>query len=878
MKTLLARMRSFWRGLRKSERLSAEMEEEMCFHIEMEAERLVRERGLEPEEARRRAAGAFGGVERYKEEGRESRGLRLINEIRGNVRYAMRSLRGAPGFTLPAVLTLALGVGATTAIFSVLSGLVLRPLPFVHPDRLVQLYGTTALYPERDAVANLPGYRAQSTSFDALVGYWVTARYLLRPDGAGRVRVVTAERGFFPMLGVKPLLGRTFGADDPADVAVVSEAFWRRELDGDRSAIGRSVTLDGKPFTVLGVMPASFQFPYSAASLLPGVAAEARTELWIPVDPPLGEQSRVSGVTGRLKPGVTLEAAQSEIGVISARLAAAHPEAETRRGVYLEPLPKAVVSPLIRRLLFLLFGAVGMVLTLACANVANLFLVRMSLRRRELAVRTALGAGRARLVRQLLTETLLLALTAGGLGLGLAWAGTRQLTRIAAAHLPRAHEVGLDWRVFLFLFLACTLAGVVVGLIPALLTSGQSPQSALGGAAGGIGMGRSERRVCDALVVTEIALSFLLAVGAAVLIREQLRLRHTDPGMTSRDVVTVHIGKRGTMGSEGRRYQEIVERVGQLPGVRAAGLTQLLPLQNWGWTANSSSLTLAGQPATNAAVFPIELRSVTAGYFRALGIPLLRGRPFVVRENADSLREILINETLARRYFQGADPVGVETNRGTIVGVVGDVRQVSLDQPASPEIYMPVTGDLMQLPELGITLVVSTRGHPERVVDAVRAVIREVDPTLAVFNVKTMDRVMSDSLADFRLYLSVIAALAGLSLVLAVTGTYGVISYIVETRSRDFAIRVALGADMARITRIVLTHGLVLGAVGFVLGLGGIFAISPVLGSLPVNVRPPDLHSTAPVALLLGIVVALACLLPGRRAARMDPAAVLRRD
>jgi putative ABC transport system permease protein len=802
-----------------------------------------------------------------------------LDDLAQDLRYAGRTLIAHKAFTATAVTTLALGIGATTAIFSVVSALVLRPLPFPDPDRLVQMHGSSALTPRGDAVGDLETYRQESTSFEALVGYAVSARYLRDSLGAERVMAVQAEGDFFTMLGVPASKGRTFRTDDPPSAAVISDAFWRR-LGGNPSIIGSSLNLDDQLFTVMGVMPDWFQFPYGAASLLPGALSEARTDVWIQLDPPMRTRprGRIGSVTGRLKPNVSLEAADSELAAIAARLAARYPDTNTSRGVYLEPLADAVVARPIRRALFLLFGAVGLLLALACANVANLSLARMTLRSREVAVRAALGAGGFRLIRQLLTESLLLSLLGGTIGLAIAWWGTGEVVRLASVYLPRAQEVrpGItDWRVFAFLLAACTATGAALGLAPALVAVRRDTQSVLQDTTGRSTMSVGQRHFRDALVVAEVAIAFLLAIGASLLIRELIRLRNTNPGITTSNVVTFHLGHRMSPQTDVTQFYRIEERVRQVEGVRAAGLIQMLPLQNSGWTSNSSDFVVRGRPPISP-VFPIQLRYVTPGYFETLGIPIEQGRGFTTRDDRDASRVILVNRTLARRYVGDEDPTGRDTTRGMIAGVVGDVRQAHLDRPAAPEIYYPVAQNWSQLSELGMTLVVRTRDRPEAVIEPVRAAVREVSPNLAIFNVKTMERVVAESLSDFTLYLSLMAAFAGLALVLALTGTYGVIAYIASSRTKEFAIRVALGANMHRVTRLVVGQGMRLTGIGLALGLLAALAATPLLEGLPVTVRPPDLVTIAPVALVIGLVALTASFLPARRAARIDPMLALR--
>jgi putative ABC transport system permease protein len=874
--SLFVEVRERVRALLQREREEREMDAELRFHLEMAAEEKERA-GLSQEEARRLAAIEFGGMERVKEEVREARGMGFLDDLGRDLRFALRGLRRQRSFTAAALATLALGIGATTAIFGVVSALLLRPLPFAEPDRLVQMYGRSALVPEGDAVNGLGEYRARSHSFEALVGYEVSARYLRDAEGSERVMAVRAEGDFFRLLGTAPLRGRGFAADDAPTVAVIGEAFWRGRLGADPEIIGRSLTLDDRQYTVVGVMPESFQFPYGAASLLPGVAAEARTDLWTLFDRPLTAGGRVMHVTGRLRDGVTIEVAERELVAISRALAEEEPERHGGRGVYLVPLAEAVVPPLVRRPLVVLFGAVGIVLLLACANLTNLSLVRSTLRAREVAIRSALGAGRSRLARQFLAESLVVSLAGGALGLLLAWWGTRRLMAAAGAHIPRAHEVGLDWRVFLFLFAACALTGAVLAVAPILMAMRRESRDALREGGGRATMGPGQRRVRDGLVVAEVALAFVLAVGATLLVRELARLRDVDLGLVSENVLTFHLGRPRDPGADGSEYYRIAERVAQVPGVRAAGFTQLLPLQNWGWTSNSTDFATSALPASAAEEYPIELRYVTPDYFRALSIPV-RGRAFTADDDADAPRAIVINRALARRAFGDRDPLGLVTNRGVVVGVAGDVRQEHPDRPAQPEIYFPIAQNFSLLSELGMSLVVATRGASEGFVAPIRAAIRETAPGYAVFQVKSMERVVADSLSSFTLYLSLMAAFALLALLLAATGTYGVISYIAASRSREFAIRVSLGAGSGRVSRMVLGHGLALTAAGIAIGALVVAAASPLLRGLPITVRPPDLSVAAPVAALIAAVALAASLLPARRAAGVDPMSVLREE
>jgi len=871
------------RALFHRSRVERDVDEEMRLHMALRQERL--EQGpLSSADAATAARRAFGNPLRLREEAMDAWGWRWLEQLGQDVRFAVRTLARQPAFALAAIGTLALGIGANAAVFSVVSGVVLRPLPFAEPDRLVQLTGTSPLdaaaaaqNAARDAaVQNLDEYRHQSRSFEAMAGSEVTARYVRHSEGPERVMSVQAEDDFFPILGVSPLRGRTFGAGDPRNVAVISEGFWTARLGGDPNVVGSTLSLDDQPYTVVGVMPASFQFPYRAGSILTGVAVEGRTDVWTPFSRPLRPRGRIGGVIARLRPGVSVAAAQSELSAIARQLEAQYPDTNRDRGVRLTPLASAVVSPAVRRPLFVLFGAVGLLLALACSNVANLLLVRLTLRGREIAVRRALGAGRLRLLRQFLTEALIISMAGGCAGLAVAWWGTGYMMRLAGARIPRAHEVGLDWRVFLFLAALCTFIGIALSVAPALTFGRRDTREVLQETGGHSTVGARSRRLRDGLVIAEVALACLLAIGAAVLIRELMRLRTTDPGIVTKNVVTFHVGQRMTPATDVRQFYEIADRVERLPGVRAAGFTQLLPLQNWGWTSNSTDFQEQGRPS-DRRVFPIELRFVTPGYFRALGIPV-RGRAFTDRDGKDTPIVILINDALARQSFPGQDPIGKKTNRGTIVGVVGDVRQANLDRPPVPELYTAIAQNWSQVSELGLTLVVNTADRPERLIGAVRGAVRDVNPNLAVFRIKTMDAVVADSLADFTIYLTLIAAAAGLALLLAITGTYAVISSIAAARTREFAIRVALGADRARVVGLVLSQGARLTIAGLALGVFCALIAGRALQELPVSVRPPGLATVGPVALLIAVVAVVACLVPARRAAGTDPIAALRSE
>jgi putative ABC transport system permease protein len=840
----------------------------------------VLRREMESHRAMMGDATRFGNTLRLREESRDVWGWAWLDDIARDVRFAARTFVRSPGFSFIAVTSLALATGATTAIFSIVYSVLLRPLPFVAPDRLVQVSEIHQVGGAGSvAFADLQAFRAESVSFERFAGYELTTRLLETDQGSERVTAVIADGEFFPMLGVKPLAGRTFAAGDPPSVVVLSAGLWDRQFKRDPSVIGRTVTLTGnrwdpvqrrsvivrRELAVLGVMPEAFQFPYAASSVFPGALPEARTDLWIPDDRPNG--GRLGNVTGRLRPGVTLGAAAAELDAIEKRLDVTAPGPYRALGVQLVPLADDVLGGVYRSL-WLLFAAVGLVLAAACANVANLLLSRTTARAHEVVTRAALGASPRRLISQFLVESLLLGLTGGAVGILVAHWTLNLLVTVGAARIPRAHEIALDWSAFAFLLTICMVVALLFGLGPALLASRTDAHDITRTSGGRSTTSSTFSRIRDGLVIVEVALAFVLALGVAGVMSELSRLERTDTGMVTDRVITIHMTPR----LPDADYFAIENRVAQLPGVSAAGFIQMVPLQNWGWIGD---FHITGRPREDRPT--IELRSVTPGYFSALGVPIRKGRNV---STGDGLREpgvILVNETLARLHFGGEDPVGRDTDRGTIVGVVGDVRQAGLNRPVAPEIYGVVNRNAGIASDLGMSLIVRTAGPPEAIVPAVRAAARDVNPLVALFNIKTMSEVIANSLWELNLYRWLIGLFAGLALVLAAIGLYGVISYSVSSRTREFAVRLALGSDPAGVARLVLGRGLRLTATGLVCGIAVALGSVPLLRRLSGVFMPEPQAFAAIVALLLAIALA-ACLVPALRVARVNPATALRQD
>jgi putative ABC transport system permease protein len=774
----------------------------------------------------------------------------------GDIRYAVRALLRTPGVTLTALFVLALGTGATTAIFSVISGVLLRPLPFGEPDRLVQF--------EPMGVLDFQDARERSRSFESMVSYQAVNKNL--QDGAEpeRVAAVAAERGLFDLLGVPPLIGRTFVPSDPPNVAVVSEQFWTRRFGANAPLNDRKITLDGEPYTIIGIMPARFHFPYRSMA----------TEVWIPAElRAVTRFQRIDAAVGRVKSGLALDAARAELRTIARQLETQFPESNKGRTITIVPLRDAVVGRS-RPALLTLLGAVAMVLLIACANVTSLLLARSEARRRDVAVRMALGAGRGRLLAQFITEGVVLALAAGVAAVFIALGGTTLLVTLAGSEIPRATEIDLDWMVFLFLLVISVTSGVAFGLVPALNAIRLDVSGVLTELGGRGSRGRGPAAIIRGLVVVEVALAFILLIGAGLLLRAFVHLENTPTGIVADRVLTVRMEARSlapasaietaSSSPQGRYFGAIEARVTRIPGVRAAGFVTVLPIERPG---NDGSFTIAGRPVANTGDRPIaRLREVTPGYFRALGIPLVAGQMFTDRGSG-----LLVNEALARQYFEGENPVGRVLDRGTIIGVVGDVRQ-RLRLPAEPEIYM----SLARTGYSAATLVVSAQMPAEALVGSLRAAIREVSPNQPIYNVRTMDDVVAAAHPELDLYLWLIGLFGGLAFVLSMAGIYGVISHATATRRKEFGIRLALGADGGRLLRLVLAQGGALIGTGLLIGIIGALVLTRILRAQLYGVTPTDPATFALVTVMLGGVAVAACLNPARRAMKLDPLTVLR--
>jgi predicted permease len=863
-----------------------DVDEELRFHLEMRAAAHERE-GLSPAEARASAEREFGDVGRVREEcvrigherERKMKRFLLWDALVQDVRYALRMLRHAPGFALVAVLTLALGIGATTAIFSVVRGVLMRPLPFAQPERLVRMWqANPSQGVARGEVSPLDfaDWKARQRSFEDMGTWWyVEGMSGMNLSGDGepqRLPAAHVNDGFFSTLGVAPVLGRALlpGEHQPGHnaVAVISHGLWQRRFGGDRAILGRTLTLDGLPTTVVGVMPPGFSFPSERVDLW--VSDSLISESGIPRQ----RQVRWQGVVARLKPGVSLETARTEMNGVARQLAEEYPATNVQtNAVTVVPLHEAVTGD-VRSGLMVLLGAVGFLLLIACVNVANLMLTRATARERELAVRAALGAGPGRLMGQLLTESLVLALLGGAFGLLLAVWGTELLLAFSVKQLPRLHEVRVDGAVLGFAMGATLFTGVLFGLLPALRAG--SPRLAPVLKAAGRGTaGGGGARLRGALVVTEVALAVVLMAGAGLAVRSLMSLLSVEPGFRAEGAVVVSFSS-SPAGRPARQYlAEVLERVREVPGVQVAGTTRNLPLEGSGEPA---PLLLPGQSLASDADAPrVNYLFVSNDYFRAMGIPLLRGRAFTTLDR-EGPPAMMVNDAFVRRFFPGEDVVGKAIQWGdgaaSIVGVVGDVRQESLSEPAPPLVYVHV----LQQSRSSVNLVVRGEGAPMQLAAAVRQAIWSVNPNQTITRITTLEEVVGGSVARPRLIAALLGLFAVLALVLGAVGIYGVLAYTVGQRQREIGVRLALGARPAEVLGMVLRNGMRLAGLGVALGVAGALVLSRVMSSILFGVAPHDPLTFGVVAVVLLGVALVACLVPARRAMRVDPAVSLRAE
>ena len=805
-----------------------------------------------------------------------------MNTLWQDMRYGLRMLLKNPGFTFVAALTLALGIGANTAIFSVVNAVVLRPLPFPDAEQLVWFDGVNPARGITESALSVPDYldwRSQADAFQSMTAF-VQGSAILSDESSEPERVprgvVTAS--FFQTVGVNPAQGRALLPEDELTgsepVAVLSHGLWQRRFGANPNVVGSKFNVSGRSFTIVGVMPAGFDYP-------------ERAQLWSALKTGGDDQrrdNRYLHVLARLKPALTLAEAQIQIDTISGRLAQQYPETNGGQSARLSGLQEWTTRS-VRTSLLLLFGAVGFVLLIACANVANLLLARGAARRKEIALRTALGAGRSRIIRQLLTESLLLAFLGGAAGLILSLFLTDLLIAISPADVPRLNEIKLDARVLAFTVGVVSLVGLLFGLAPAWQASKTDLNEVLkdGGRSSTEGRGRNRLRAL--LVVSEMALSLLLLVGAGLLIKSFVLLRDVHPGFDAKNVLTMRISLPGARYPEPKQseqfYRELTERVKALPGVEAAGATVSLPLGGSNFSVGRSFIR-EGRPLVPAESKDTGYFVATPDYFKTMRIPVKAGRAFTEQDRADAPPVVVVNESLARRDFPGEDPIGKritvwrdEKFAREIIGIVGDVKSSRLDAETDSQIYVPYAQDAGWG---GLSLAVRTTVEPETLTAAVRGAVLSIDKNQPVHDIKTMDDVVAASVANNRLVVLLFGLFALLALLLATVGIYGVMSYSVAQRTHEIGIRMALGAQQADVLRLILKQGLMLTLAGVGLGLAGSFALSRLLESLLYGVSATDPITFGGLSLLLMAVALLACYIPTRRAMKVDPMVALRNE
>jgi predicted permease len=884
--TVLHRLLAFLRGVGRRRRADAELEAELAAYLDLTAAEKVG-RGASPEAARREALLDLGGTDQVKEKVRDIRAGMLVETVLKDVRYGLRSLARAPLFTAAAILALALGIGSATAIFSVVQAVLLRPLPYADPERLV-----VVLHDRTNPVApaNYLDWKRQSASFAGMgaADYWMPN--LTGVDAPESVLALKTTWDLLPMLGVRPQLGRFFlpVEDDPGgDKAVIlSDRLWRRRFGADPVVLGRPMSLNGEPYTIVGVMPAGFEFPPFWAR---------GTELWAPLalgHRALSREGQSLRVFARLAPGVTLGQARAEIAAITERLEKEFPG--TNRDVGVHALRDIVIGN-VRTPLLVLLCAVGFVLLIACANVAHLLLARAASRRKEVAVRAALGAGRYRIAGQLLAESAVLSLSGGAAGVLVAAVSVRLFRLLGPRDIPRFETVGIDAGVLGFALLVSVLTGLVFGLAPALTASQLHPAEALHEEARGSEETGGGNRLRGLLVGSEFALAMVLLVGAGLMIRSFLALKAIDPGFDPKDVLSLTASVAGSSHeAPGRRavfYEEALDRIRALPGVVAASAINHLPLggDTWLWPFAVEGRPSAGPGASPHATY----RVVLPGYFKTMGIPLLAGRDIGPEDLLGSPGAVVVNQWMARRYWPGESALGKRITLddrpspdGAWLTVVGVAKNTVRDEwSAAPreEMYLPYlqTRSYLEKPSsvfTYMTLVVRTRGDPERFASAVRGAIRSVDAGVTLGSLQSLKQVVSGATSEPRFYLLLFVAFAGSAIALAAVGIYGIMSYAVSRRTREIGIRVALGAGRRDVVSLMIREGMAVALGGALAGLVAASLLTRLMASLLYAVRSTDAATFLAAGPALGAVALLACYLPARRAARIDPLAALRHD
>lgn len=863
------------RSLFRRGQVEAELNEELRYHLERQIE-VNTAAGMSVEEARYAALRAMHGLDQRKEECRDMRRVRLIEDLWQDFRFSLRSLLKRPGFTAIALLALALGIGANTAIFSLVNAVILQPLPYRDPDRLISVYGTRNRSTQGSVgPTDFLDYRSQNKTFEqfAASGSMMLPMNLTGSGEPERLNASIITGNYFDTFGVRPALGRGFSLENEKTgqdhVTVLSHAFWQTRFGGDPNIVNKTINLDGKAYEVLGVMPAEVVLPQPA-------------QLWVPInfdaDPEMKmRNARFLRGIGRLKEGVTLDQAQTDTDLIAAQLEQQYPDSNTGWSLRLIPLREILVGGS-RTMLFILFGAVGFVLLIACANVANLLLVRAAARQKEIAMRTALGASRLRIIRQMITESLVLAIFGGALGALLAVAGVKLLVSLGEDNIPRTANVKIDATVLAFTLLISLATGLLFGLAPAIRTMKENLVDALKDGIRGGSEATVKNRTRSLLVVFESAIAVMLLIAAGLLIRSLVALQNVDPGFDPNNVLTLRVDlprqKYNTPEKASNFFEQLETRVAGLPGVEAVGLITDLPLSG---EARDMPYRVEGRPATSDIAF-VDFRRVNKNYFSAMRIPLRRGRNFTEQEVRQSDKAIVVSQAFVDSVFPNEEALGkrliiwsgIRNEPYEIIGIVGDTRYQSLQGEPSATMYVP-TREL-----LFVNLVIRTQGDPLSLVGGVRKEVNALDPDQPIAAIRPMTEWVAMSAAGARYRTTLLGLFALLAMILAATGIYGVMSYSVAQRTQEIGVRMALGARPLDVLKLVVRQGMMLVLIGVIVGLAGALALTRVMSSLLFGVTERDPITFVAVAALLIVVAFISCFVPAHRATRIDPLIALR--
>jgi predicted permease len=883
------------RALFRRDAVEGELDDELRFHLEQQIEKYFAA-GMPREEARRRARLDFGGAEQIKEECRDARGVSFFETLAQDVRYGFRMLRKSPGFTAVAVLTLALAIGANTALFSIINGVLLNPLPYPHPEQLVTLYESKPNF--NTGSISYPNFLDWQRENHTLSSVAVSRTYSFSLTNLGEAEQISGQfvtSDFFSILGVKPVTGRRFVRGDDqigaAPVAMISAGFWKRKLSGEADVVGKSLTLDGKEFTIVGVIPSDFDLKLDSFSAVDVYAPVVQWSNNLLFD--RGAGLGFHGI-GRLKPDTSLSQARADFAGVTGNLAAAYPEVDKGIGAALFPFKQRMLGD-VKPILLVLFCAVGFVLMIACANIANLLLARASSRTSEFAVRAALGAGKARLIRQLLTESVLLGILGGALGLLLASWGTRAALKALPDTLPRAGGVGIDWRVLLFTTSVALLAGIIFGLAPALKISRTNVHDSL--KEGGRGASGARKGAHGVLVVVEIALALVLLIGAGLTLRSLEQLWSVDPGFNPQNVMVFGFSLspailKTSPAAIRAGFRSADAAIAATPGVEAVSMS-------WGAIPMSGDdewlFWLDGQPkptTRNEMNWVIDY-VVDPDYLKIMRTPLRSGRFFTPQDDENAPKVVVVDEVLAQKYFGKENPIGkrlfLEIGQADmeaeIVGVAGHVKQWGLDTDDTESLRAQLYFPFMQLPDpvmalapMGMAAVVRSRGEAPGLFDSIRHSVQQVNSEQVVAGAQTMGEIISSSIASRRFSMILLGSFALLALLLSSMGIYGVVSYLVGQQTREIGIRIALGAQRGDVMRLVLGDGAKMALIGVGVGLAAAVGLTRLMTSVLFGVSATDPLTFGGVAMLLALVALAAAYIPARRATRVDPLVALRHE